>query len=475
MGLSSHPSFSLSLEFVPLSPSHPPYIVKKHSKHLVCIPVKCKKKTKDNHTKLFFTLPTPLPPLPPSPRPPQLSSERHPRSPLLVIGGVLLLGEDFFFFGMGEVTGVEEVNAVGGLLVVPEGERVVRGTVCVQVNGLRVIRRKELSRSLVVLTAVAAEGAEIPPGTPTLTVSVERSQLFPPHPESSKVLALCPPIGSTISVSGVPERTARGVVGICCTSAPIVVHRAEGVPMRKVGAGCLTSERRSVCKKAWALSIHGLGQGCRDAHCLFRHDFEDAPGMLLGATQQTAVCGEVVSKKERFKLFAEFLHERYGERFGDGCVVDVAGGRGMLGVALSKLGAVNTVVFDPSAHGRDSRTTAQRVSSGVTRFREEVSAGSHSPEVSRVMSSASLVVGMHPDEATDDIVFLALQHNLPFAVVPCCVFPSLFAHRRLASGASVNTTPELLQYLKETAAKQGVQTAVTSLPFKGSNTVLYSL
>ena len=34
----------------------------------------------------------------------------------------------------------------------------------------------------------------------------------------------------------------------------------------------------------------------------------------------------------------------------------------------------------------------------------------------------SVVVGMHPDEATEAIVDMAIQHGKPFAVVPCCVF-----------------------------------------------------
>lgn len=32
-----------------------------------------------------------------------------------------------------------------------------------------------------------------------------------------------------------------------------------------------------------------------------------------------------------------------------------------------------------------------------------------------------LIVGMHPDEATSEIVMYAVKHHIPFAVVPCCV------------------------------------------------------
>ena len=43
--------------------------------------------------------------------------------------------------------------------------------------------------------------------------------------------------------------------------------------------------------------------------------------------------------------------------------------------------------------------------------------------------------GMHPDQATESIIDAALLLNLPCAVVPCCVFPSLFPHRRVSQSA----------------------------------------
>lgn len=45
------------------------------------------------------------------------------------------------------------------------------------------------------------------------------------------------------------------------------------------------------------------------------------------------------------------------------------------------------------------------------------------------------VVGLHPDQATDSILDFALECGKPFAIVPCCVFPRLFPHRRLRQPA----------------------------------------
>lgn len=39
------------------------------------------------------------------------------------------------------------------------------------------------------------------------------------------------------------------------------------------------------------------------------------------------------------------------------------------------------------------------------------------------LRASSLVIGMHPDQATDAVVDFAVEHRKSFAVVPCCVFP----------------------------------------------------
>ena len=53
---------------------------------------------------------------------------------------------------------------------------------------------------------------------------------------------------------------------------------------------------------------------------------------------------------------------------------------------------------------------------------------------------AKLIVGYHPDQATDACFTLAQLLNIPVCVVPCCVFPSEFPHRRLLSLLDDTTT-----------------------------------
>jgi len=42
------------------------------------------------------------------------------------------------------------------------------------------------------------------------------------------------------------------------------------------------------------------------------------------------------------------------------------------------------------------------------------------------MQKVDFIIAMHPDEATEMVVDLALKYNKNFAVVPCCVFPNLY-------------------------------------------------
>ena len=85
-----------------------------------------------------------------------------------------------------------------------------------------------------------------------------------------------------------------------------------------------------------------------------------------------------------------------------------------------------------------------------------------------LLASASALVGMHPDQATEPIVDVALRLGRPFAVVPCCVFAREFP-RQLPDGTWVTTYAQLLDYLQ--AKAPGIRR--THLAFVGRNVVLY--
>ena len=56
---------------------------------------------------------------------------------------------------------------------------------------------------------------------------------------------------------------------------------------------------------------------------------------------------------------------------------------------------------------------------------------------------------MHPDEATVDIVNVALTNKINFAVVPCCVFHSKFPDRVLKNGKPVVEYNDIVEYILE--------------------------
>jgi len=72
-----------------------------------------------------------------------------------------------------------------------------------------------------------------------------------------------------------------------------------------------------------------------------------------------------------------------------------------------------------------------------------------SPEMTALKQEGTLLVGMHPDEATEPIVDYALAKGLPFAILPCCVFPKDNPHRRHPeTGKAVNSYEDYLTYLQ---------------------------
>ena len=87
----------------------------------------------------------------------------------------------------------------------------------------------------------------------------------------------------------------------------------------------------------------------------------------------------------------------------------------------------------------------------------------------RTLLGCSAVVAMHPDQATEFAVDLALALDVPFAVVPCCVYASDFPRWRLPDGRRVTSYDDFLDYLaaKDPAIK------VATLPFEGKNKVVY--
>lgn len=84
------------------------------------------------------------------------------------------------------------------------------------------------------------------------------------------------------------------------------------------------------------------------------------------------------------------------------------------------------------------------------------------------LGNASLLIGLHADNATEAIIDAALQYKLPFVVVPCCVFGNFF-QRRLEDGTHVMDYEEFIQYLLQ----KDVRFKKEELPFPGRNIAIW--
>jgi hypothetical protein len=215
---------------------------------------------------------------------------------------------------------------------------------------------------------------------------------------------------------------------------------------------------------------------------------------------------EKLDKKFRHKLFAEWLFKTYLEGWfvsnnqDSITVLDVAGGNGALASELKYVfettvrrhgeraepWALAVVTIDPLGATYQQRSKARLASQTGEQNRTIPTAGStfshqYLPQpftdetcatlaLKRVVEGASLIVGMHPDQATECIVATAEKYKKPMALLPCCVFSSLFPDRRVpTTGLPVTNYPTFVEYLKLTY--NGVRS--TSLGFEGKNLVLY--
>ncbi|CCI50514.1 unnamed protein product [Albugo candida] len=178
-------------------------------------------------------------------------------------------------------------------------------------------------------------------------------------------------------------------------------------------------------------------------------------------------------KAKRARIFCEWLSSTFGEkalRQGSG-VVDVAGGRGEISFDLWNRRGIPTTLIDPRPLVVSKRRLKQLAKYGREQCPhiESCLTDELIAKFGKLFNSCSLLVGMHPDEATEAIVDTSLALRKPFAVVPCCVMTRKFPERRSRDGTFVATYSNFVQYLMEKDAR--IKTSF--LPFAGQNQVLY--
>ena len=189
-------------------------------------------------------------------------------------------------------------------------------------------------------------------------------------------------------------------------------------------------------------------------------------------------------------------------------ILDAAGGAGHVSLALALRG-VNSCVVDPrktvgKLPGRERKFLKKNQASfsayrawfgsrpkGVDSFYREGSSDNSNETSSTLEDPLSLpicsmcsddsllpncnaIVALHPDEATGVIVETAVENEIPFVVVPCCVFSRLFPERikpgKEGENKIVSTYFELIDWLVD----KHPAINVTRLPFDGANLALWA-
>jgi hypothetical protein len=151
----------------------------------------------------------------------------------------------------------------------------------------------------------------------------------------------------------------------------------------------------------------------------------------------------------RFDTFAKEIAKHFPRCYKIG---DIAGGKGYLQLALRDLGFEKVTTYDTRFDSRRVKNIDYRYQLFDNAVKEEF----------------NLLVGMHPDEGTDQIIVNASRRHIPFMVVPCCIKPSAVQYW------GSHKTKLWFEHLISLAYASGTKSVqVLKLPINGKNTVLF--
>ena len=155
--------------------------------------------------------------------------------------------------------------------------------------------------------------------------------------------------------------------------------------------------------------------------------------------------------ERRGRLFVKFILKQFPKtKF----VLDIAGGKGQVARSLAnKKIRVHVIDAKPRLSGNQHPLISYQKGFFFSKdtLREHV--------------TPDLIVGMHPDEATCEIVEFAVRNKLPFAVVPCCI------KGRHANG--ISNFSNWKRKIKRLASTKGYLVQENMLKMRGKNTVIY--
>jgi len=152
----------------------------------------------------------------------------------------------------------------------------------------------------------------------------------------------------------------------------------------------------------------------------------------------------------RFEVLAQFTERNFPPPLR---IADVAGGQGNLSFILTQKGYDCTVI-DPRKTNlsKKERRLSNRKGIRFARIRKEFNA--------TMVLDYDLIIGLHPDEATEAICNAA--RDRPCIIVPCC---------RYWHGMESHGSPNMAETIRRSFRKNRVQWWETTLKMNGKNLV----
>jgi len=151
-----------------------------------------------------------------------------------------------------------------------------------------------------------------------------------------------------------------------------------------------------------------------------------------------------VGDPRRFDLFSSLIRQHFSLT---AQIADVAGGKGYLQVALKEKGFTHITTFDKQRNPNKQRREYRWFDNSI-------------------IKPFDLLVGMHPDEATDVIIIEAAKRKIPFVICPCCVKPTIEPLWQSY------TFQNWMTHLGQMAYGKGFKLQEVILPMNGRNKVL---
>lgn len=161
-----------------------------------------------------------------------------------------------------------------------------------------------------------------------------------------------------------------------------------------------------------------------------------------------------MSDNGRFREFSQIITKEFPDR--KRSIADIAGGKGKLAFVLRRdFGYNNVTTFDKEK---------RRIRMKGVNYR-------HKEFIPRDGKRFDLLVGLHPDEATDLIIYTAGKWKVPFIVCPCCPKPNV---TNVSEKVSLNYNG-WVRHLETFAQRCGFYTRKRKIDIDGKNIVLIGL